>query len=94
METQSNKMEKQAETIVFERFIQFVNKNPDKNWDIKSISHNRNLTFEMIEKYSNINWNWQYLTYNPNLTLEILEKYVMNHGIGKSVLTKYDVRNN
>ena len=40
MKTQSNKNGKQAEKIVFERLVQFVERYPDKNWDLRSISQN------------------------------------------------------
>ena len=39
-----------------------------KTWDWKSLSANKNITFDMVLAYPNLPWDWMGLQCNPNLT--------------------------
>jgi hypothetical protein len=49
---------------------------PDKPWDWEGISHNPNLTMEMILEHLDKPWNWNGISKNPNLTMEFIEKNI------------------
>ena len=48
-------MEQQAKNIVMEKLIKLIEKYPNKPWNWYRISHNSNLTIEMIEKLKHSN---------------------------------------
>ena len=58
-----------------ERYSQFINKNPTKDWDWYGISLNSNITMEFILDNSNKPLNWACISMNPNLTM----KYINNN---------------
>jgi len=47
----------------------------DKHWDYKKLSLNKNLTWNIIEKYIDNDWDWMSLSRNPYLTWKIVNKY-------------------
>ena len=57
-------------------WFQFILDNPDKDWDWSNISHNLNITWEIIQQNPNIHWDryWQSLcvSSNPNITWDII----------------------
>ena len=57
-----------------EYYWNFIMKYEDK-LDWKHISCNRNITMEIIEKYTNKPWNWYGISQNSNITMEMIEKY-------------------
>ena len=64
----------QVEKEWSEYFWEFVLKHPDKLY-LNSISHNPNITMNIIEKYPDKPWDWYGLSCNPNITMDIIEKY-------------------
>ena len=57
-----------------EYYWEFVLKYSNKlYWN--SISHNPNITKDIIEKYPDKPWNWSGISRNPNITMEFIYKY-------------------
>ena len=58
------------------KFIDFFERNIDKDWDWDSLSQNPNITWEIIEKYIEKPWTWCCVSNNPNITFDIVLKYI------------------
>ena len=58
-------MEQQAKNNIIKKLINFIEKNPDNNWDWEYVSSNPNLTIEIIEKYIDKHWDWNEIARNP-----------------------------
>ena len=54
------------------KFMDFINANPDKNWDWNGISRNPNITMEIINKNLDKPWKWFWISHNPNITMEMI----------------------
>ena len=53
-------------------FWKLIINNPEKPWDWSNISHNPNLTMEMINNNPDKPWDWSGISWNPNLTMEMI----------------------
>ena len=55
--------------------MEFIEGNPEYNWDWYGVSYNPNLTMEFIEAHPEYNWNCNGVSYNPNVTMEFIEAH-------------------
>ena len=55
------------------KFMEFIDKYPDKLWNWYGISSNPNITMEFIDKYPDKPWDWEWISMNPNITMEIID---------------------
>lgn len=46
----------------------------DKDWCWFFVSKNKNVTWDIIEKYPNVKWCWEGISLNPNITFDIVFK--------------------
>lgn len=53
--------------------------NNNNTFDWFEFSHNKNITLDMIDKYSDKEWNWYSLSENPYLSIDFFEKYGNKH---------------
>ena len=45
---------------------------PNKPWDWTVLSHNPNITWEIVQNNPDKPWNWSGLSFNPNITWDII----------------------
>ena len=57
-----------------EKFIKFIEKYQDKDWDWEGISHNENLTRAMLNQYPDKPWDWTYIRRWNHKILDIEEQ--------------------
>ena len=69
------KNKKGQKVVTSYQFIDFFEKNIDKEWNWKELSINPNITIDIIERYPNKPWNWYWLSQNPNINIDIVERY-------------------
>ena len=50
--------------------MDFINDNPDKDWEWDCISQNPGITMIDINDHPELPWNWFWISSNPNITMK------------------------
>ena len=58
------------------RFIELIEKYPDKPWDWFAISRNTNITMDYIDRHPDKPWNWWAISCNPNITIDYIDAHL------------------
>ena len=53
----------------------FIEKYPDREWNLQEIWRNPNIDIEFIENNQDLPWDWDYVSRNPNITIAYVEKH-------------------
>ena len=69
------KNQKGQKVVTSYQFIDFFEKNIDKEWHWPSISKNSNITIDIVQKYPDQDWIWWWLSTNTNITMDIVERH-------------------
>ena len=67
--------------------MEFINDNPDKDWDWYQISKNPNITMKDILNNSDKHWNWREISMNQNITMKDINKALIEKR--DNILTSY-----
>ena len=69
------KNKKGEKTVTSYQFIDFFEKNIDKEWDWYQLSCNINITIDIVESHPNKPWRWDGLSSNANITFDTVLRY-------------------
>ena len=61
-------MNKQFENEWSKLWFSFIIENPDKPWNWYNLSHNPNITWDIIRDNPDVKWDWNRISFNSNIT--------------------------
>jgi len=61
--------------MVYSELERIILAYPDKEWDMKWLSMNPNISLKFIDDNQKFEWDFQYLSQHPKLTSEFIKKY-------------------